>query len=68
MSLKEQTLTLLAEVPDESPAWQDLRDDAQLLHALAVAETDVRNGRLHSIADVEKHFDDKWERRRSISK
>lgn len=68
MSLKEQTLTLLAEVPDESPAWQDLRDDAQLLHALAAAETDVRNGRLHSMADVEKHFRDKWERRRSISK
>ena len=68
MSLKEQTLLLLEAVPDDSSAWSKLHEDARLLQAIAEAEADVRDGRMHSLADVNQHFEAKWENRRTLSR
>jgi hypothetical protein len=67
MNLKEETLTLLAEVPADSPAWRQLSDDARLLRELAEAENDVRSGRLYSLDEVKAQFESKWASRRSKS-
>lgn len=45
MSTKQQTLSWLAELPEDSSAWRELHDDARLLRDIAEAEENVRNGR-----------------------
>ena len=45
VSTKQQSLSWLAELPEESSAWRELHDDARLLRDIAAAEDDVRNGR-----------------------
>lgn len=67
MNLKEQALSWLAEVPADSPAWRQLRDEARLLRDVAQAEDDVRAGRLHSMEEVKAQFETKWAARRSKS-
>ncbi|SKA84195.1 hypothetical protein SAMN02745166_00988 [Prosthecobacter debontii] len=52
MSTKQQTLSWLAELPDESPVWRELHEDARLLRDIAAAEEDVRNGRERPLAEI----------------
>jgi hypothetical protein len=67
MSTKEQTLSWLAELPEDSPAWHKLHDDARLLRDIAVAEVDVRNGRKRPLAEARELLEHKWAQRRSKS-
>ena len=67
MSTKEQTLIWLAELPDESPVWRELHDDARLLRDVAAAEEDVRTGRERSIAEARRLLEQKWDLRHSKS-
>lgn len=67
MSTKQQTLSWLAELPEDLPAWQELHDDARLLRDIAVAEEDVRHGRVKSLAEVRQILEEKWALRRSKS-
>ena len=67
MSTKEQTLSWLAELPEDSPAWSKLHDDARLLRDIAVAEEDVRNGRERPLAEARELLEHKWAQRRSKS-
>ena len=67
MSTKQQTLSWLAELPEDSPAWQELHDNARLLRDIAVAEEDVRHGRVKSLAEVRQILEGKWALRRSKS-
>ncbi|MFC5454690.1 hypothetical protein [Prosthecobacter fluviatilis] len=67
MSTKEQTLSWLAELPEDSPAWRELHDDARLLRDIAMAEADVRNGRERPMAEAKKLLEHKWAQRRSKS-
>lgn len=67
MSTKEQTLSWLAELPEESPAWRELHDDARLLRDIAAAEDDVRNGRELPLAKAKEMLEHKWAQRRSKS-
>lgn len=54
MSTKQQTLSWLTELPDESLAWRELHDDARMLRDIAAAEQDVRNGRERPLAEAMK--------------
>jgi hypothetical protein len=65
VSAKQQTLSLLAELPEESPAWRELHDDARLLHDIAAAEEDVRNGRERPLAEARELLTQKWTLRRT---
>lgn len=65
MSLKQQTLASLAELPEDSSVWGDLHEEARLLRAIAEAEADVRAGRLHSLDDAKFSMEKKWTERRS---
>ncbi len=67
MSTKEQTLSLLAELPEDSLAWRELHDDARLLRDIAAAEEDVRNGRERPLAAARELLEQKWAQRRSKS-
>ncbi len=67
MSIKEQTLTWLAELPDDAPIWPALSDDARLLLGIAEAEADVREGRERPLDEVQREFEAKWTNRRSKS-
>jgi hypothetical protein len=67
MSTKQQTLSWLAELPEESAAWRKLHDDARLLRDIAVAEDDVRNGRERPLVEVKELLEQKWAQRRSKS-
>lgn len=67
MNTKEQTLSWLAELPAESPAWNELHDDALLLRAIAAAEEDVQNGLERPIAEAREVLEQKWTQRRSTS-
>jgi|GEM_PF-1272052 len=67
MSTKQQTLSWLAELPDESPAWRELHDDARLLRDIAAAEDDVRNGRERPLSEAKQLLEKKWTQRRSKS-
>jgi len=67
MSTKEQTLSWLAELPEDSPAWRELHDDARLLRDIAAAENDVRNGRERPLAEAMELLEHKWTQRRSKS-
>jgi hypothetical protein len=60
MSTKQQTLSWLAELPDESPAWQELHDDARLLRDIALAEEDVRHGRERPLSEAKQLLEQKW--------
>ncbi|MBB5032653.1 hypothetical protein [Prosthecobacter vanneervenii] len=60
MSTKEQTLSLLAELPEDSLAWRELHDDARLLRDIAAAEEDVRNGRERPLAAARELLEQKW--------
>lgn len=60
MSTKEQTLSWLAELPEDSSAWRELHEDARLLRDIAVAEDDVRNGRERSLAEARELLEQKW--------
>lgn len=67
MSTKQLTLSWLAELPDESPAWRELHDDARLLRDIAAAENDVRHGRERPLAEAKQLLEQKWTQRRSKS-
>lgn len=67
MSTKQQTLSLLAELPEDSSAWRELHDDARLLRDIAAAEEDVRHGRERPLAEVRELLEQKWAQRRSMS-
>lgn len=67
MSTKEQTLSWLAELPEDSPAWRELHDDARLLRDISLAEEDVRNGRERTLAEAKELLEHKWAQRRSKS-
>lgn len=67
MSTKQQTLSWLAELPEESSAWRELHDDARLLRDIAAAEDDVRNGRERPLAEARELLEQKWAQRRSKS-
>lgn len=67
MSTKQQTLSWLAELPEESSAWRELHDDARLLRDIAAAEDDVRNGRERPLAEAKELLEHKWAQRRSKS-
>ena len=60
MSTKELTLTLLAELPEESSAWRELHDDARLLRDIAAAEDDVRHGREVPLSEAKQLLEHKW--------
>lgn len=64
MSVKQQTLAWLAELPDESVAWTELHDEARLLRDIAAAEADVRAGREQSLEAVKISLEAKWAQRR----
>jgi hypothetical protein len=61
MSTKEQTLSLLDELPEESAAWRELHDDARLLRDIAAAEDDVRNGRERPLAEARQLLEQMWQ-------
>jgi hypothetical protein len=63
MSVKQQTLSLLAELPEDSSAWRELHDDARLLRDIAAAEDDVRNGRERPLAEARELLEQKWAQR-----
>jgi hypothetical protein len=65
MSTKQLTLSWLAELPDEAPAWRELHDDARLLRDIAAAENDVRHGRERPLAEAKQLLEQKWTQRRS---
>ena len=67
MSVKQQTLVRLSELPEDSDAWRELHEDARLLKAITAAEADVRAGRVHSLEDAKQIMEDKWALRRSMS-
>jgi len=67
MSIKEQTLAWLAELPDDASIWPALSDDARLLLGIAEAEADVREGRERPLEEVQREFEAKWTNRRSKS-
>lgn len=67
MSTKQQTLSWLAELPEESSAWRELHDDARLLRDIAAAEDDVRNGRERPLSEARELLEQKWAQRRSKS-
>ena len=64
MSVKQQTLAWLAELPDESVAWTELHDEARLLRDIAAAEADVRAGREQNLEAVKISLEAKWAQRR----
>ena len=65
MTLKQQTLGWLVELPEESPKWRELHDDLRLIRAIEEAEEAVREGRVHSPAEVRRVMEEKWARQRS---
>jgi hypothetical protein len=67
MSIKQVTLSWLAELPDDSPAWRELHDDALLLRDIAAAEEDVRHGRERPLSEARDLLEQKWAQRRSKS-
>ena len=64
MSVKQQTLAWLAELPDDSVAWSELHDEARLLREIAAAEADVRAGRERDVSEVKASLEAKWAERR----
>lgn len=62
MSSKQETLAWLAELPDESPVWSELHDDARLLRDIAIAENDVRSGRERPLSEARSLLERKWAR------
>ncbi|WP_395741828.1 hypothetical protein [Prosthecobacter sp.] len=61
MSTKEQTLSLLAELPEESAAWRELHDAAPLLRGISAAEDDVKNGRERPLPEAMQLLEQKWQ-------
>ena len=64
MSVKQQTLAWLAELPDDSVAWTELHNEARLLRDIAAAEADVRAGREQNLSEVKASLEAKWAQRR----
>lgn len=56
MSVKRLTLAWLAELPDDSVAWAELRDEARMLRCIA-PEADVHEGRERSVSEVKAALD-----------
>lgn len=67
MSTKQQALSWLEELPEESSAWLELHEDAHLLRVIALAEDDVRYQRDSPLADARELLEQKWDQRRSKS-
>ena len=67
MSVKEQTLSWLADLPESSEAWANLHEEARLLHAIVEAEADIREGRTFGLEDVIPQMEAKWALRSSKS-
>lgn len=60
-------MSWLAELPEESPVWRELHDDARLLRDIVAAEDDVRNGRERPLSEARELLEQKWAQRRSKS-
>ncbi len=67
MSVKEQTLAWLSDLPEGSEAWPKLHEEARLFHAIVEAEADVRAGRTYSVDEVTQTLEARWAQRRSKS-
>lgn len=67
MSTKQQTLSWLADLPEEAEVWRELHEDARRLRDIAAAEEDVRSGRERPLAEAKKLLEQKWAQRRSKS-
>ena len=65
MNLKQETLGWLAELPDESPRWRELRDEIALIRSLEAAEDDIRAGRVYPPDEVTLAMRRKWAARNS---
>ena len=65
MTLKQETLSWLEALPEESPKWQELHDEFEMLRSLDAAEEDIRAGRVHSTGEVRRIMQEKWARRDS---
>jgi Spy/CpxP family protein refolding chaperone len=67
MSVKEETLSWLGDLPEESPKWSELHEELRLLRAIERAEADVQAGRVFTPEQVRQTFEEKWAKRRSMS-
>ncbi len=67
MSVKEQTLSWLSDLPESSEAWANLHEEARLLHAVVEAEADIREGRTLGLEELIPQMEAKWARRLSKS-
>ncbi len=67
MSVKQQTLAWLSELPEDSSIWTGLHEEARLLRAITVAEENIRAGRERPLEEVKRTMEDKWIMRRSKS-
>lgn len=67
MSVKEQTLSWLADLPESSAVWADLHEEVRLLHAIVEAEQDVRERRTSCPEEVTQKMEAKWALRSSKS-
>lgn len=65
MTLKQETLSWLTDLPDESPKWKELHDEFQMVRSLDDAEADIRAGRVHSPEEVRRVMQEKWAHRDS---
>ena len=65
MTLKQETLSWLTDLPAESPKWKELHDEFQMVRSLDDAEADIRSGRLHSPEEVRRVMQEKWAHRDS---
>ena len=67
MSAKQETLALLEQLPDDSPAWCELREEARLFRAIVSAEADIREGRTISLEAAMEQMEQKWRQRATKS-
>jgi hypothetical protein len=65
MTLKQETLSWLTDLLDESPKWKELHDEIQMVRSLDDAEADIRAGRVHSTEEVRRVMQAKWAHRDS---
>lgn len=67
ISTKQQTLSWLAELPEDSSAWRELHDDARLIQDIVDAEEDMRNWLERSLSEARELLEQKWTQRRFSS-
>lgn len=55
LSPKEQVLAMLADMPDDA-GFEEIQYDIYLLEGLNIAERDIREGRVHTQAEIEERM------------